>query len=155
MHVAFGLFSLNIAAGLLAFSSRPTINRGPLSASHNILFYLAEQASVAGGVCRPRSEAPVRVYIWHLSGLSELPLEQRLLLFLVGESFPFFDYEYFLEEPYVFSFCFCGPCIFTIYFVVEHQILLYCSTASTAQRNRPAQSHKVRADQSATAQASR
>ena len=59
MHVASGLFSWSTAAGLLAFSSRqfaPTINNGSLSASHNISI-LPSWASVAGGKCRPRSEA--------------------------------------------------------------------------------------------------
>ena len=41
MRVAPGLFSCSMVAGLLAFSSRqytPTINRGPLSASHYFSF---------------------------------------------------------------------------------------------------------------------
>ena len=45
-----------------------------------------------------------------VSGLSELPLEQRLLLLLAGASlFPFF-YP-FQEEPSFsfYLFCYCGP----------------------------------------------
>ena len=52
-HVASGLFSWSMAAGLFAFSSRqfaPTIN-------HNISIF-PSWASVPGGECRPRSEAP-------------------------------------------------------------------------------------------------
>ena len=59
MRVASGLFSWSMVAGLLAFSSRqlsPTINHGPLSAAH----YLSFLSSVAGGVCRPRSDAPCK-----------------------------------------------------------------------------------------------
>ena len=55
------LFSWSMAAGLLAFSKSPVvapiINHGPLSASCNISVYTS-RASVAGGECRPRSEAP-------------------------------------------------------------------------------------------------
>ena len=65
----------------------------------------------------------------------------------------------FIDEPYFPSFFLGGgPFFCTMYeHVVEH--LLYCSTASRAQhcaRNQPAQICKqVRADQSATTQASR
>ena len=48
MHVASGLFSSSMAAGLLAFPGRqfaPAINHGRLSASHNnVLLFLPEKA---------------------------------------------------------------------------------------------------------------
>ena len=56
-----------MAAGLLALSSRrfalmilkkTKFNRGPLFASHNLMYFFPSWASVAGGVGRPRSEAP-------------------------------------------------------------------------------------------------
>ena len=62
MRVASGLFAWNMVAELLAFSSRQfslTINRGPFPASH-YFFFLSKSA--AGGVCRPRSEAPCTAY---------------------------------------------------------------------------------------------
>ena len=71
---------------------------------------------------------------WHLSGLSELPLEQCLFLLLAGESFPFsirFSKSHFFP-----TLCFCGPFFCTMYgHVVEHLLLVYCSTASTAQHS--------------------
>ena len=67
MHVAPGLFSWSMAAGLLAFSSRhfaPAINHGLLFASHYISIS-PSSASVAGGECRPRSEASCNTtYVW-------------------------------------------------------------------------------------------
>ena len=59
MHVAFGLFSWSMMAGLLAFSSRqfaPTMNHGLLPALHDISI-LSSWACEAGGECRPRSKA--------------------------------------------------------------------------------------------------
>ena len=49
MHVASGLFSSSMAVGILAFSSHhfsPTINHGPLSASHNLFYcsFLSEHS---------------------------------------------------------------------------------------------------------------
>ena len=66
MRVASGLFSSSMAAGLLAFSSRQfalTTKNGPsLCPLHTI--FLPGQASVAGGACRPRSEAPCILYTY-------------------------------------------------------------------------------------------
>ena len=67
-----GLFSWSMAAGLLAFWSRQfaliysvCYNQSwtfSLSASHHFSFL---SASVAGGVCRPRSEAPCTyTFLW-------------------------------------------------------------------------------------------
>ena len=78
---------------------------------------------------------------WHLSGLLELPLEQRLflLLILAGEPFPFLFHVLLEERIFSLFFCFCGPffCIMSYeHVVVEHQpAVLYCSTASTAQHS--------------------
>ena len=58
MRVASGLFSWSMVAGLLAFSSR----QFALKIDHEPCFIpgtvFSSYASVAGGVCRPRSEAP-------------------------------------------------------------------------------------------------
>ena len=54
-----GLFSWSLAAALLAFSSHQftlTIKHGPSLCPLHTIF--PSWASVAGGVCRPRSEAP-------------------------------------------------------------------------------------------------
>ena len=51
------------------------------------------------------------ILCWHLSGLSELPLEQRRLLLLAGEPFAFFfpcGGAFFFP----FLFCFCGPFLY-------------------------------------------
>ena len=82
MHVASRLYSWSMAAGLLVFSSRkfaPTINHGPLSASHHISIF-PSWASEAGGRCRPRSEAPCISYMYEWavrSPLSEWPQNNR------------------------------------------------------------------------------
>ena len=57
-----GCYSWSMGAGHLTLSKSPVcnyhiINGGPLSASHD-LFYFPSAASVEGGECRPRSEAP-------------------------------------------------------------------------------------------------
>ena len=110
----------------------------------------------------PKSIVPVRIdffflsgLCWHLPGLSELPLEQRLLLFIAGEYFPFSFFHQFYGNSFLFPiFCFCGP------FSCIRECCRRASTARTAQHS-TAQSalHKaanqVRADHSATAQASR
>ena len=70
---------------------------------------------------------------WHLSGLLELPLEQRLLVLLAGGPF-----HPFLEETFLDLFVFCGS-----FFFVRTQYVraccrgsdIYCGTASTAQPN--------------------
>ena len=96
---------------------------------------------------------------WHLSGLSELPLEQCLFLLLAGESFPFsirFSKSHFFP-----TLCFCGPFFCTMYgHVVEHLLLciLQYRQHSAAQHGAisPHKAAKqVRADRSATTQASR
>ena len=65
MHVASGLFSWSMAAGLLAFSSRqfaPTINHGPLSASHILFYKIIKHDSCE--IYFPRVTSPVaRVYL--------------------------------------------------------------------------------------------
>ena len=103
---------------------------------------------------------------WHLSGLLELPLEQRLflLLILAGEPFPFLFHVLLEERIFSLFFCFCGPffCIMSYeHVVVEHQpAVLYCSTASTAQHSTAQSAHtkpqkQIRAEQRATTEASR
>ena len=85
---------------------------------------------------------------WHLSGLSELPLEQRLRLLLAGEHFSFFVLCC-RRTIYFAIFCLCGPffCTWTSMFIVEHltavHIVLQYRKHSTAQRNQPAQSRKA------------
>ena len=81
---------------------------------------------------------------WHLSGLSELPPRQRLLLLHSGEYFSFFIQV--LEQPDFPFLCFLWAfslCTMYDHVVFEH-LVLYCSTASTAQhstaeRNQPVQ----------------
>ena len=58
MRAASGFFSWSMATGLLTFSSRQfalTVMDCPL---HFFFLIFLPWASVAGGVCRPRSEAP-------------------------------------------------------------------------------------------------
>ena len=59
------------------------------------------QTDVLGGGCLPSSASSIR----HLSGLSELPLEQRLFLLHAGEPF-FFFFHLLGEEPFFFSISF-------------------------------------------------
>ena len=83
-----------------------------------------------------------------MSGLSELPLEQRLRLLLAGEHFSFFVLCC-RRTIYFAIFCLCGPffCTWTSMFIVEHltavHIVLQYRKHSTAQRNQPAQSRKA------------
>ena len=78
---------------------------------------------------------------WHFSGLSELPLEQRLLLKLAGEHFPFFSF--FLRRRALHSyFCISGG-----FFICTS--CCRASTASTAQSVLHKAANQVRANQSA------
>ena len=89
----------------------------------------------------------------HLSVLSELPLEQRLLLLLVGEYFPFLPL--FFRNALFFLFFFLWA---FFPYVLVRACCRRASTANTALQSaiRPAQTAKqLRADQSATTQASR
>ena len=70
----------------------------------------------------------------HLSGLSELPLEQCLLLFLAGEPFSFFFilFQKSLPFPFLCSFYVCFNTYHTYEHVVENLPLTQHSN-STAQ----------------------
>ena len=71
---------------------------------------------------------------WHLSGLSVLPLEQRPLVLLAGEPFPFASL-FLEEEPSVsiFLFLFLSVCFYTYeHVVVEH---LAQTQLNTTHRN--------------------
>ena len=67
---------------------------------------------------------------WHLSGLSELPLQQRLLLLLTGESFPFF---HDVSEDQCFS-NFCSKICCMIRACCRRAPTVF-TTASTAQHS--------------------
>ena len=70
---------------------------------------------------------------WHLSGLSDLPLEQRLLVSLASERFPFF-----LEEEPSFLFFFAVVGFLYMYdHVVEHLPQAQHSAVRPAQCSEP------------------
>ena len=83
---------------------------------------------------------------WYLSGLSEIPLKQYLLLrvVLAGEYFSLF----LLRSTAIFSHIFCFRAVY------EHDVgHLLCIAVPQAQHSTAAK--QVRADHSATTQASR
>ena len=90
---------------------------------------------------------------WHLSGLSELPLEERLLLLLASEP----SLLSFLEEEPAFPFCFLFLWASSFTRTYEHVVVEHLPQAqhSTAQSDLHETGNQVRADPSAKTQASR
>ena len=83
---------------------------------------------------------------WHLPGLSELPLEQRLFLLRTGQPF-----SLFIFYKFVFQFLFCGP-----FFICTSMLSSSINrNHSTAQSTLHKATKQVRADRNATTQASR
>ena len=94
---------------------------------------------------------------WHLPGLSELPLKQRLLLLFAGECFPFFSLC-FGRAIYMYILCFLG-------LAFAHVRACYRGASTVLQYRTHSRQHstlsprkaanQVRAHQSAITQASR
>ena len=88
---------------------------------------------------------------WHVCGFSERPTEQRLVLLHAGEPFPF--RSLFFRIAFSPSVCFCGP----FFRVFEHVVAEHLPQTkhSKPQLAFHKAAKQVRADQSATTQASR
>ena len=100
---------------------------------------------------------------WHLPGLPELPLEQRLHLLLAGKSF-FHFYNLFYKKSLLPVFLFFVRLVLYVRRILRSiraccrrpSSDIYYRTTSTGQHIQPTQAAKtVRDNQSATTQASR
>ena len=98
--------------------------------------------------CMSSSAGSVGIYLIPHCVSSELPLEQRLLIFLAGE--PFLPFFFFRSALFFLLFGFYG--FFLNARMHDHGVVEHLTHAqhSTAQRSNHAQSSKASADCSAT-----